>query len=64
MPEALLPQTQVLVEAAGEGRWLVTEIRPAAECKPTRDEVLRAIESSTWRPMAAWDEIRKTTREL
>lgn len=64
MPEELLPQTRVSVDAAGAGRWLVTELKPAPDARPTRDEVLQAIEASTWRPTASWEEIRQTTREL
>lgn len=31
--------------------------------KPTREEVLAAIDASTWRPTASWEEIRLVTRD-
>jgi hypothetical protein len=64
MPKELAPKSQVLVEPAGEGRWVVTEIKPTVGRKRTKEEVLQAIETSTWEPTASWDEIRKDTREL
>lgn len=64
MPKELPAKSQVLVEAAGEGRWVITEIKPTVGRKMSREEVLQAIEASTWRPTASWEEIRKDTREL
>jgi hypothetical protein len=62
MPEDLPPQTLVSVDAAGAGRWLVTELKPA-RARPSPEEVLQAIEASTWQSTAAWDEIRLVTRD-
>jgi hypothetical protein len=63
MPKELPAKSQVLVEAAGEGRWVITEIKPTVGRKMSREEVLQAIEASTWQPTTPWDEIRKDTRE-
>lgn len=65
MPEELPPRTRVSVDAAGAGRWLVTELKPdSGATKPTREQVLQAIAASTWQPTASWDEIRSATRDL